>query len=407
MVLTEVDAPNMSRKSKREYLLAIWERYQRVGKRFKGKILDEFCEVCGYSRKYAVLLLNRKPRLQQKRPGPKPIYDAAVLEVLKTIWLLAEQMCSKRLKAALPIWLPFYENTHGVIAPETRRKLLQISPAAIDRLLKKARARYPRKGLSGTRCGPEALKHRIPIRTDNWDIQQPGFIEADSVAHCGSSMAGEFVWSLTFTDIFSQWTENRAIWNKSAAEVVDRVQEVEQMLPFALRGFDVDNGSEFLTWHLWRYFLQRPLPVDLRRSRPYKKNDQAHVEQKNWTHVRQLLGYGRIEGADLIPAINELYRTWGLLHNYFCPTLKLQSKERVGAKTIRRYAQPQTPYQRLIASPHLSPEEKAILKARFEQLDPLKLKAQLEEDLKTVFNQLRNTVSTVMSQPNQDITPLR
>jgi hypothetical protein len=157
--------------------------------------------------------------------------------------------------------------------------------------------------------GPEALKHRIPIRTDNWDIQQPGFIEADSVAHCGSSMAGEFVWSLTFTDIFSQWTENRAIWNKSAAEVLDRVQEVEQMLPFALHGFDVDNGSEFLTWHLWRYFLQRPVPVDLRRSRPYKKNDQAHVEQKNWTHVRQLLGYDRIAGAELIPAINALYHT--------------------------------------------------------------------------------------------------
>ena len=154
-MLTEVDALNMSRRFKREYLLAIWERYQRVGKRFKGKILDEFCEVCGYSRKYAVLLLNRKPRLRQKRPGPKPTYDVAVLEVLKTLWLLAEQMCSKRLKAALPIWLPFYENTHGVIAPETRRKLLQISPAAIDRLLKKARVRYPRKGLSEPAADPK------------------------------------------------------------------------------------------------------------------------------------------------------------------------------------------------------------------------------------------------------------
>lgn len=407
MVLTEVDAPNMSRKSKREYLLAIWERYQRAGKRFKGKILDEFCEVCGYSRKYAVLLLNRKPRVRQRRPGPKAKYDAAVLEVLKAIWLLAEQMCSKRLKAALPIWLPFYEKSYGAIAPETRQKLLQISPAAMDRLLKKVRARYPRKGLSGTRCGPEALKHRVPIRTDNWDIQQPGFLEADSVAHCGASMAGEFVWSLTFTDIFSQWTENRAIWNKSAAEVVDRVQEVEQMLPFALRGFDVDNGSEFLTWHLWRYFLQRPLPVDLRRSRPYKKNDQAHVEQKNWTHVRQLLGYERIEGAELIPAINELYRTWGLLHNYFCPTLKLQSKVRVGSKTVRRYSQPQTPCQRLLDSPDLSDQEKALLQARFQQLDPLKLKAQLEDDLKTVYRQLRKTVSIVMSQPDQTLTALR
>src|SRR5262249_32310067 len=157
-------------------------------------------------RKYAIELLNHQPRARQKKPGPKKKYDGAVLEPLKAIWLLSEQMCSKRLKAALPIWLPFYEKEQGRLAEVTRQKLLAISRAAIDRLLKRIRVRYPAKGLSGTRWGPEALKVRIPIRTDNWDIEQPGFLEADSVAHCGSSMFGEFVWSLTFTDIFSQWT---------------------------------------------------------------------------------------------------------------------------------------------------------------------------------------------------------
>ena len=291
----------MSQNSKREYLLAIWDRYQRAGRRFKSKILDEFCQVCGYCRKYAIGLLSRKPGARRGKSGPKRKYDAAVLKPLKALWLLSEQMCSKRLKAALPIWLPFYEKAHGSLNSEVRRKLLRISPAAIDRLLKKTRVRYPAKGLSGTRHGPAVLKHRIPIRTDNWDIHQPGFLEADTVAHCGNSLAGDFVWSLTLTDIYSQWTENRAVWNKGAAEVLARVQELERGLPFALLGFDVDNGSEFLTWHLWRYFLDRPLPVDLRRSRPYKKNDQAHVEQKNWTHVRQLLGYDRIEDRELLP----------------------------------------------------------------------------------------------------------
>src|SRR6185503_8678180 len=158
---------------------------------------------CGYARKYAIQLLSRKPRTRQKKPGPKRKYDQAALEPLKAIWLLSEQMCSKRLKVALPIWLPFYEQEHGALLESVREKLLTMSPPTIDRLLKKVRARHPRKGLSGTRCGPEALKHRIPLRTDNWDIKQPGFMEADSVAHGGASMSGEFLWSLTFTDIFS------------------------------------------------------------------------------------------------------------------------------------------------------------------------------------------------------------
>jgi hypothetical protein len=375
------------RQYKREYLLAIWERYQRVGRRFKSKILDEFCAVCGYTRKYAIGLLSRKPRRRQCQPGPRRRYDGQVLEPLKVIWLAAEQMCSKRLKAALPLWLPFYEQEHGPLVEAVRKKLLQISAASIDRLLKKERARYRGKGLCGTRPGG-LLKHQIPIRTDNDDVDRPGFLEADTVAHCGNSLAGDFIWSLTFTDIFCQWTENRATWNKGAEGVLGQVKDVEANLPFELLGFDVDNGSEFLCFHLWRYLLDRPRPVPLTRSRPYRKNDQAHVEQKNWTHVRQLLGYQRLEQPELVPLINELYRTWGLLHNFFCPNLKLLSKTRKGAKTIRKYSPPQTPYQRLLESKHLSQEQKQKLQNRFQQLNPLQLKREIEQKLKLVLNKV-------------------
>jgi hypothetical protein len=325
----------MGNQSKKEYLLAIWGRYHRVGRRFKSKILDEFCSVCGYARKYAIGLLRRKPRQRRQRPGPRPHYGAQVLEPLKFIWLKSEQLCSKRLKAALPLWLPFYEQKHGSLAEPVRKKLLRISPATIDRLLKKTRARYPGKGLSGTRPG-RLLKVQIPIRTDNRDIDRPGYLEADTVAHCGTSMAGSFIWRATFTDIFSQWTENRAVWNKGSTDVLREVKDLETGLPFELLGFDVDNGSEFLTFHLWRSFLNRPRPIPLTRSRPYRENDQAHVEQKNWTHVRQLLGYQRLERPELIPLMNDLYRSWGLFHNFFSPTLKLRSKSRKGSKTLRK-----------------------------------------------------------------------
>jgi hypothetical protein len=381
----------MSKKcsqSKREYLLAIWDRYQRVGRRFKTKILDEFCAVCGYRRKYAISLLKGKPRRRQREPGPRRQYDAAVFEPLKVIWLAAEQLCSKRLKAALPLWLPFYEQEHGALAEPVRQKLLEMSPATIDRLLKKERALHRAKGLCGTRPGG-LLKHQIPIRTDNDDVDRPGFLEADTVAHCGNSLAGDFIWSLTFTDIFSQWTENRAVWNKGAVGVLQQVKDLEAGLPFELLGFDVDNGSEFLTFHLWRYLLDRPRPVPMSRSRPYRKNDQAHVEQKNWTHVRQLLGYQRLEQPQLVCLINELYRTWGRLHNFFCPSLKLLSKIRQGARTIRKYSPPQTPYQRLSQSEHVSQTQKQKLQAQFQQLNPLRLKQDIEQKLKVVLDQTR------------------
>jgi hypothetical protein len=316
-------------------------------------------------------------------------YDGAVQAILKTLWFAMDQPCSKRLKAALPLWLPYYEQQAGALLPPFRHKLLAVSATTIDRLLKPTRLQHRRHGLSGTKPG-SLLKHQIPIRTDNDDVEQPGYLEADAVAHCGNSLAGDFIWSLTFTDVFSQWTENRAIWNKGAQDVVARVREVEAELPFAIRSFDVDNGAEFLNHHLWRYFLDRPEPVGFARSRPYHKDDQAHVEQKNWTHVRQLLGYDRFEDPQLVETINDLYRTaWDPFHNFFCPSMKLQAKCRIKSRIVKRHDAPQTPYQRLLAAPQLPETKKQELRKHFEQLNPFVLKKEIDRKLKMIFDQLR------------------
>ncbi len=259
-------------------------------------------------------MLNQRVKANQNhRTGPKPIYASAeLLTALKRIWFASDQMCSKMLKAAIPLWLPFYETVYKALTSETQDRLLSISAATIDRVLKPVRVAYGRKGLSGTRPG-SLLKNQIPIRTDFWDVTQPGFIEADTVAHCGNSLAGDFVWSLTMTDILATWTENRATWNKGAEGVLDQIEDVESNLPFDMQGFDCDNGSEFLNWHLLRYFIDHPSVTSFTRSRPYKKNDNAHVEQKNWSHVRQLFGYERFEDPSLVDLINDLYANeWSL-----------------------------------------------------------------------------------------------
>lgn len=372
--------------SKKEYLEKIRWRYRHSGKRGKSKILDEFCAVCSYERKYAIKLLGRNRSRILKRPGPKPKYGAEVLVVLKTIWLAADQMCSKRLKSALELWLPYYEQSYGVLELDLREKLLQLSRGTIDRLLKAVRVKYRGKGLCGTKPG-SLLKNQIPIRTDNWDIMTPGFMEADTVAHCGESMAGSFIWSITFTDIFSSWTENRAVWNKGAQGVITQVNDIEDKLPFELFGFDCDNGSEFLNHHLWSYFVDRKKPVQFTRSRAYKKNDNAHVEQKNWTHVRQLLGYDRFEKPQIVDLLNDLYtKECSAYQNFFCPSVKLVEKKRIGSKYQKRYDAPQTPYQRLLGAGTLSEEKILKLAQTFAQLNPFDLKTAIERKLKVIFH---------------------
>jgi hypothetical protein len=359
-------------------------RYHRSKREGKSKLLNELCDLYGYNRKYLLQVFNGLTGKRHERAGRKKHYQGdELLEALKRIWLASDQMCSKKLKVAIPMWLPFYD---APIEENIRKQLLTISPATIDRLLKSSRIHYKRHGLSGTKPG-YLLKNQIPIKTDHWDVTSPGFMEADTVAHCGNSMAGDFVWSITLTDIATTWTEIRATWNKGAEGVVAGVKAIEEALPFAILGFDSDNGSEFLNWHFMRYFTEnREKKVIFTRSRPYRKNDNAHVEQKNWTHVRHLLGYDRFDNSQAVPLINSLYaQEWSLYQNHFIPTMKLVKKEKINSKYRRTYEEPKTPYERVLTSSNVNDETKKKLMKIHNELNPFQLKKNIEKKLRVIF----------------------
>ena len=378
----------MGNGARKEYLAAIRERYRNAGRCAKTAILDEFCANCHYHRKYAIRLLGQRKRPPPRQRGPKPFYDALVLPHLKALWRATDQMCSKILVGAIPLWLPFYEREYGTVDPLVRAKLLKLSPATCDRLLRPIRARLKSKGKCTTRPG-RLLRNVIPIRPDKSTMDRPGFIEADTVAHCGNSLDGQFAWSITYTDIKSGWTDNRAVWGKGAAGVVEQTRAMEATLPFPLIAFWSDNGSEFLNDHLWRYFANRKDPVHFARSRPYKKDDNAHVEQKNWTHVRQLLGYDRIDQPQLVPLMNEIYARWRRYQNHFVPARRLVSKTRINSRWVKKYDAPKTPYQRLLDSPHVTKQDKKDLTAVHKTLNPFHLKKEIEKNLRLLFNDLQ------------------
>lgn len=362
-------------------------RYRQRGKEGKARLLDEFCDQHGYERKYAIKLLGGEAgsptKVKSRPPGPEPKYEA-ISEVVTEVWKTAEQLCGKRLVHALPLWLPHYEQHFGTLLPTQKKLLSEVSAATLDRLLAEQKAQRS-KGLGGTKPGT-LLRHQVPIQGEVWNEQQVGFLEADSVAHCGGSLSGNFIWSLTYTDLACTWTEGRAVWNKGSTGVLEQTRDVEGKLPFAILGFDFDNGSEWLNWTLIRYLQVRAKPIRLTRSRPYHKDDNAHVEQKNWMWPRQLLGYGRLGEASLVKPINTLYKeAWGPLHNFFLPSMKLKKKWRVGSRWVRRYDQPQTAYQRLLASGQLSRSQAARLRDWYESLDPFKLAKEVERQLKPIL----------------------
>jgi hypothetical protein len=375
----------MSQLSKKEYLSKMRKRYQGVQFASKSRLIDEVCENLEVCRKHAIKLLNRSPKPPAKRVGRPPLYGSDERKVLEGIWRVAEQPCSKRFQALLPNWLPFYEVEEGKLPGKLKRNLLSMSPASIDRHMRPVRAQSL-KGLTGTKPG-SIIRSQIPIHKGPWDVDRAGYLEADTVAHCGGSMAGDFIWSICLTDIHVCWTELRATWNKGSAGVVEQIKNVENQLPYSILGFDSDNGSEFLNYHLVNYFLDRKPKVSFTRSRPYKKNDNAHVEQKNWTHVRGLLGYSRLGDPDLVEPINRLYQeSWSLLHNFFLPSMKLVSKERIKSRTRRKYDHPQTPYDRLRRSRRgVKTQKLKELKDRYESLNPFELHRQVEANLKQIL----------------------
>ena len=374
----------MSCETRTEYIAVQKRRYKRAGKPYKTRLLDEVCEVCGYERKHAIKLLNGSLKPSRGTRGRKSEYgEPEFIKALKTLWLRSGQLCGKRLRPAIPHWLEHYEKHYGRLSDSCHEKLLRISPASIDRILKPFKAQYRRRCNTGTKPGT-LLKNQIPIRTSTEDIDRPGYLEADTVAHCGGSMNGDFIWSITYTDIVSTWTVTRAVWNKGAAGVLEQTRDVEKKLPFAIIGFDCDNGSEFLNHHLTRYFLRRKQPVGFTRSRPYHKNDNAHVEQKNWTHVRELLGYDRLDNPAMLKELNALYRDWERLNNFFKPSLKLKSKVRVKSRYKKKYDEPATPFERLKASGILSKNQEAALQHEYESLDPFVLGNRIQRRLRKI-----------------------
>jgi len=377
----------MSNEAKREYLNAIRERYRVASKPTKIIILDEFCSTCGYHRKYAIRLLNARQNSQsecdRQRPGRRPKYQRPdLVHVLVTLWKAGNLPCGKRLKAMIPLWLPHYGKP---LEDELKLLLTSIAPATIDRLLAPLRSRYSKQGVATTKPG-SLIKKNIPIKTNQWDERIPGFLEADTVAHCGSSTAGVFAYTVNMVDIATTWTEQRATWGKGEAGVLDAIISIEQMLPFPVRGFDCDNGSEFINWPLLKHFTQRPRPVQYTRSREYQKNDNAHIEEKNWTIVRQYLGYERFEHPRIVPLLNDLYTTqWRLLLNFFLPSMKLIQKRRIKSKIVKRHSAPLTPLQRVLASPDVLPDTKRQLRLLALQLNPFDLQRLVSTKIKRIL----------------------
>lgn len=367
--------------------MAILERYQKSSKKDKKLILDEFCAICGYSRKYAIRVLNGQLIIPVTKRGTKPKYTAEVQNYLKGLWHAMGRICSKRMKKALPEWLTYDSNSQ--LTEPIKIQLTSISPATIDRLLRSERKG---KGRSTTTPSRYWYKSRIPIQAEDSHIKDPGFVTSDTVAHCGEAIAGSYAHSLTVTDLASAWTENRALWRKGKTAVCIAMKDVEESIPFPITGFKSDCGTEFINDELFKYFIERTSPVQFYRSRPYQKNDNCHVEQKNLTHVRRLFGYDRFDSTELVDLMNDIYKNyWNPLQNFFIPTMKLIEKKRVEAKIKKKFDEPKTPYNRVIESESVSNELKEKLTIRKNQLNPFELRRGLEIKLKIFSEKVKQS----------------
>lgn len=380
----------MSQQSKRELHGEVQARYLKASKVEKQKILDEFTATTGYHRKYAIRILKRgykrRPALC-KTKGRTAIYRGEVVEALEQIWEIYGRICSKRLHPYLPEGIKVLERCGELTcSAETKELLLRISRSSIDRCLVPARFNKP-QGLSTTKPG-SLLKKNIPIRIfADWSEDKPGFLEVDLVAHCGDSVAGQFLYTLTCTDLCTGWTEPMALPRRSQEAVCAAIDAMRQDLPFDLLGIDSDNGSEFINDLLYRYCLDEK--ITFTRSRPYHKNDQAHVEQKNWSVVRHVVGYDRLESEQHYVLLESIYTDLRLYVNFFQPVLKLIDKKHIGNQVIRKYDTSRTPYQRVMERKDTSLEGKAHLLNLYLRLNPADLRHRLDEK---VF-QLWRTVS--------------
>lgn len=383
----------MSPQARWEYMKTVHERYREAkDKRAKGLILDEFTKTYGCHRKSALRLLNGPaPGLQRPRRAARgSIYDSPrLMRMLEAIWEASDYAWGQRLKEIIPDWLPSIRNRYQPTAEE-ERLLLSMSGPTIDRKLRARKQSVRKRIYGGTRPG-RLLKHHIPIKTDSWDVDQPGYAEVDLVSHSGDCAEGVFAYTLNLTDVFSGWVERRCVLGKGQIGVQQAIDSIRQDLPFQLLGIDSDNGSEFINDHLWQYCQGDPeqarASVQFTRGRPYKKDDNAHIEQKNWTHVRKLLGYGRFDTREALAAINELYRgelRW--FQNLLLPSQRLIEKTQRGSKLRRRYDRPRTPWARVVGSGHGDPARLTELQTLRTQINPFVISASVDRQIERIWN---------------------
>jgi hypothetical protein len=375
----------MSEQTKSEVMNKLRRRYRSAGLEHKSKLIDEAVAILGYHRKAAIRALRAVPvaRVAVITGRPRE-YDALeVRPVLRAVWRAANYPCGRRLAGMMTDWLDGYEEHEKKVPAAVREQLVAASPRTLDRLLRPLRVESRRKSL--TRPG-SLLRQQIPIRGSVWEENKPGWLEVDTVALCGGSVAGDFVWMLDAVDYATTWVSTRAMWNRGQEGTLLALADLEKCLPFPLLGLDSDNGGEFLNYHVMAWLQKRPKPVFLTRSRPYKKDDNAHIEQKNWTHVRQWFGFERHDNHEVVARLNALAR--GPLHqmlNYFHASLKLEKKERTPEGKIRRiYKQAQSPLERVLASPEVKAATKVQLRAEKARLNPFALKREVDRQLQEI-----------------------
>jgi len=363
------------------YLKQLQARYRRASKKEKTIILDEYVKTTGYHRKHATAVLNGR-RERVKGPIRRPrraLYGVEEVNVLATLADLFDNICSKRLRAALDVELPrLYEAGVLSISATCYEKLLRISPATMDRL--RARYRQHRGRQRGFTKPGTLLKDRIPIRTwADWTEDRPGFCEIDLVDHSGGQIARgqEHTWTLCFTDVKTGWTECVAVRNKAQIHVFAAIQCARQRLPFPLLGIDSDSGAEFINDQLYRYCVEEK--ITFTRGRAGRKNDSAYVEQKNWSVVRRAVGYGRYDSPEQLELLNTLYARLHFYINFFLPVMKLEEKVRTGSKVKRVYDDPLTPYARVVASDYISDEDKAELREAYGYLNLIDLRQRIDD----------------------------
>lgn len=379
--------------SKKEYLIELKPKYRKAGRKLKGQLLSDFCDMTGYHRKYASSILNKpiavSKEKKQKMPRQKK-YDQPVIDAILTIWRASNKICGERLQPYIPEMLEKLIQVKEIsVTEEIKEKLLEISMATVKRIVGKEKNRSHLK-IGGTTKPGSLLKSQIEVRYGRWEETAPGWCEVDTVAHCGGNVSGEFVYSLDVIDISTGWSEQAAVWGKGEMATKEQIDNVRKRLPFKLLGLDPDNGSEFINWQLFRYCKKNN--INLTRSRPYHKNDNAHVEQKNYPAIRQLIGYDRLDQKEQLNIMNDLYQNeWRLYLNFFQPTRKIKEriKDTETGKSKKKYYESKTPFGRLTDHPTTTTQQKEMLQSIYKELSPFDLLRKIEEKIKVLEKTLK------------------